>query len=256
VPEVEEDDPASTNGSGAAQQQPAAAPAANIHRLEAETNVTGGLQEMPRPAATAGGQNGPAPLERPPQESLQPSPAANAAHASLTQPAVAAPLSSAPAVGPTPGVPVGKAGGLQSRQDVAAQRRRRPGAANGTGAGSMGSGGGMSAADAQAAVAANLARLSAARKAAAEEAPEEVRILHVCFSLSVVPCGAWVVTDHLRAVTGSGRARRHGLAAARGAKRRWPDCTERGSWVLKQQGFQGPRQQNIGEGVRGLGMGQ
>ena len=181
VPEVEEDEPPSANGSGAAQQQPAAAPAPNIHRLEAETNVTGGLQEMPRAAAAAGGQTGPAPSERPLPESSQPSPAADDANATLTQPAVAASQASAAAVGPTPGVPVGKApGGLQSRHDVAAQLRRRPGAANGKRAAIMGGGGGMSAADAQAAVATNLARLSKARNAAAEEGSEEVRILRIC----------------------------------------------------------------------------
>ena len=71
-------------------------------------------------------------------------------------------------------MPVGKGpGGLQSRQQVAAaqQQRRQPG-----GAGSQGSGGGasMTAADAQAAVAANLARLSNARKAPTQEGHEQV----------------------------------------------------------------------------------
>ncbi len=204
VPEVEEDEPAATDGSGVAQQQSAAAPAVNIHRLEAETNVTGGLQEMPRAAGTACGQTGPAPSERPLQESSQPSPAAIDAHAALTQPAVVPPKASGAAVGPTPGVPVGKAPGLQSRQEVAAQRRSRPSAANGTGAAGVGGAGGMSAADAQAAVAANLARLSNARKAAAEEGSEEVGILHMCSCLPVLLRNAWMLTDHLLAVAGSG----------------------------------------------------
>ena len=198
VPEVEEDE-----------QLPAAAPAASIHRLEAETNLAGGLQEMPRAAATAGGTTGPAPSERPPQESAQPSAAATTdASASSRQPAVAAPEAFGAAVGPTPGVPVGKApGGLQSRQHIAAQRRRLPGAApNGRGAASVGGGGGMSAADAQAAVAANLARLSNARKATAEEGTEEVRIVQVCGRLAMASCAALMLADPLRALTGPRRA--------------------------------------------------
>ena len=191
VPEVEEDEPSSAGGSGAA-QQPAAAPAANIHRLEAETNVTGGLQVWPRAAASAGDAAEPAEPEPTPRDSLDPAPAAaHTTPATAAQPGVAPPAAAGTPAGPTPdarrptpGVPVGKApGGLQSRQDVAAQRRRPPGSANG--ARTVNGSGGMSAADAQAAVAANLARLSNARKAAAEEGPGEVTTWQLCSCLTV-----------------------------------------------------------------------
>ena len=175
MPEVEEDEPASASGATAA-QQPSAPPTANIHRLEAETDVTGGLQVLPRAAAPADDPPGAVAPERESRNPPEPAPAvASSPAASTMQPAIAAPVA-----GPTPGVPVGKApGGLQSRQDVAAQRRRSLGAASGAGTAANGSSG-MSTVDAQAAVAASLTRLSNARKAAAAESPAEVSLCCLC----------------------------------------------------------------------------
>ena len=162
---------------------PARQPEANIHRLEAEAEAAGGLQVMQRRTvgqeASAVRSNGAAASTGPPQstpESAGPAGRGGAADTKIQRPV---PLAAAGSLsGPTPGVPVGKApGGLQSRQQIAsAQQRRRPGGASSAGSGGGASSASMTPADAQAAVAANLARLSNARKAAGEAGHDQVSV--------------------------------------------------------------------------------